>query len=227
MPIIELKNISKEYRNDTVVTPALKNIDLSVEEGEFLAIMGASGSGKTTLLHLIGCMDVPTGGTYRFDGKDMTAADEKQRAKIRGKEVAFVFQNFALIREDTVFENAEMPLIAQKVPRRERKRRVETALQAVGIADLARKRPEHISGGQKQRTAIARALACGARVLLADEPTGALDSAAGAEIMQLFSRLNAEGKTVIVITHDSRVAAYAHRQIIIQDGRIVQDETQE
>ncbi len=226
MPMIEMKKISKEYRNGQVVTHALKNVDLSVEKGEFLAIMGASGSGKTTLLHLIGCMDVPTAGTYRFDGRDLTSANEKQRAKIRGKELAFVFQNFALLREDTVYENVAMPLLAQKVPRKERRQRVEEALQAVGIADLARKYPDQISGGQKQRTAIARALACKADVLLADEPTGALDSAAGEQIMRILSRLNEEGKTILVITHDNQVAAYAKRRILIQDGRIVQDETQ-
>lgn len=226
MPMIEMKKISKEYRNGQVVTHALKNVDLSVEKGEFLAIMGASGSGKTTMLHLIGCMDVPTAGTYRFDGRDLTSANEKQRAKIRGKELAFVFQNFALLREDTVYENVAMPLLAQKVPRKERRQRVEEALQAVGIADLARKYPDQISGGQKQRTAIARALACKADVLLADEPTGALDSAAGEQIMRILSRLNEEGKTILVITHDNQVAAYAKRRILIQDGRIVQDETQ-
>lgn len=226
MPMIEMKKISKEYRNGQVVTHALKNVDLSVEKGEFLAIMGASGSGKTTLLHLIGCMDVPTAGTYRFDGRDLTSANEKQRAKIRGKELAFVFQNFALLREDTVYENVAMPLLAQKVPRKERRQRVEEALQTVGIADLARKYPDQISGGQKQRTAIARALACKADVLLADEPTGALDSAAGEQIMRILSRLNEEGKTILVITHDNQVAAYAKRRILIQDGRIVQDETQ-
>lgn len=224
MAIIDLKHIAKEYRSDTIVTPALTDIDLSIDTGEFVAIMGASGSGKTTLLNIIGCMDIPTTGTYLFDGMDLSLSRERQLSSIRGKRIAFVFQHFALIDDYTVFENVEVPLIKQNYAKAERKKKVLAALKAVGISELARKRPVHISGGQKQRVAIARAIACGADIILADEPTGALDSKTGKEIMRLFSDLNNAGKTIILITHDRQIASYAKRLITIQDGRILKDE---
>ena len=224
MAIIDLKHIAKEYRSDAIVTPALTDIDLSIDTGEFVAIMGASGSGKTTLLNIIGCMDIPTTGTYLFDGMDLSLSRERQLSSIRGKRIAFVFQHFALIDDYTVFENVEVPLIKQNYAKAERKKKVLSALKAVGISELARKRPVHISGGQKQRVAIARAMACGADIILADEPTGALDSKTGKEIMQLFSDLNIAGKTIILITHDRQIASYAKRLITIQDGRILKDE---
>lgn len=224
MAIIELKQITKEYRSDAIVTPALTDIDLSIDKGEFVAVMGASGSGKTTLLNIIGCMDIPTAGTYLFDGTDLSLSNEVQLSSIRGKRIAFVFQHFALIDDYTVFENVEVPLMKQSSTKAERKKRVSAALKTVGISELARKKPIHISGGQKQRVAIARAIACGADIILADEPTGALDSKTGKEIMQLFSELNAAGKTIILITHDRQIASYANRLITIQDGRILKDE---
>lgn len=224
MAIIELKQITKEYRSDAIVTPALTDIDLSIDKGEFVAVMGASGSGKTTLLNIIGCMDIPTAGTYLFDGTDLSLSNEVQLSSIRGKRIAFVFQHFALIDDYTVFENVEVPLMKQSSTKAERKKRVSAALKTVGISELARKKPIHISGGQKQRVAIARAIACGADVILADEPTGALDSKTGKEIMQLFSDLNDAGKTIILITHDRQIASYAKRLITIQDGRILKDE---
>lgn len=224
MAIIELKQITKEYRSDAIVTPALTDIDLSIDKGEFVAIMGASGSGKTTLLNIIGCMDVPTDGTYLFDGQDLSHASETTFSAIRGKRIAFVFQHFALIDDYSVFENVEVPLIKQVSSKNERKKKVLSALQTVGIAELAKKKPTHISGGQKQRVAIARAVACGADIILADEPTGALDSKTGKEIMQLFSDLNDAGKTIILITHDKQIASYAKRLITIQDGRIMRNE---
>ncbi len=224
MAIIDLKHIAKEYRSDTIVTPALTDINLSIDTGEFVAIMGASGSGKTTLLNIIGCMDIPTTGTYLFDGMDLSLSRERQLSSIRGKRIAFVFQHFALIDDYTVFENVEVPLIKQNYAKAERKKKVLAALKAVGISELARKRPVHISGGQKQRVAIARAMACGADIILADEPTGALDSKTGKEIMRLFSDLNNAGKTIILITHDRQIASYAKRLITIQDGRILKDE---
>lgn len=220
MAMIKLEHIAKEYRNDAVVTSALCDINLDIEAGEFVAIMGASGSGKTTLLNIIGCMDTPTSGKYIFDGMDLSCGEEKTLCDIRGKRIAFVFQHFALIDEYTVFENAEIPLLKRKLPKSERRRIVLEALEAVGIRGLERKRPSHLSGGQKQRVAIARALACGADVILADEPTGALDSKTGKEIMEVFSLLNAAGKTVILITHDRDIAAYAKRVITVADGRI-------
>lgn len=224
MAIIELKQITKEYRSDAIVTPALADIDLNIDKGEFVAIMGASGSGKTTLLNIIGCMDIPTAGTYLFDGTDLSLSNEAQLSSIRGKRIAFVFQHFALIDDYTVFENVEVPLMKQSGTKAERKKKVSAALKTVGISELARKKPIHISGGQKQRVAIARAIACGADIILADEPTGALDSKTGKEIMQLFSELNAAGKTIILITHDRQIASYANRLITIQDGRILKDE---
>lgn len=224
MAIIELKQITKEYRSDAIVTPALTDIDLSIDKGEFVAVMGASGSGKTTLLNIIGCMDIPTAGTYLFDGTDLSLSNEVQLSSIRGKRIAFVFQHFVLIDDYTVFENVEVPLMKQSSTKAERKKRVSAALKTVGISELARKKPIHISGGQKQRVAIARAIACGADIILADEPTGALDSKTGKEIMQLFSELNAAGKTIILITHDRQIASYANRLITIQDGRILKDE---
>lgn len=224
MAIIELKQITKEYRSDAIVTPALTDIDLSIDKGEFVAIMGASGSGKTTLLNIIGCMDIPTAGTYLFDGTDLSLSNEAQLSSIRGKQIAFVFQHFALIDDYTVFENVEVPLMKQSVTKAERKKKVAASLKTVGISELTRKKPIHISGGQKQRVAIARAIACGADIILADEPTGALDSKTGKEIMQLFSELNAAGKTIILITHDRQIASYANRLITIQDGRVLKDE---
>ena len=224
MEIIELKHIAKEYRSDAVVTPALWDIDLKIEKGEFIAVMGTSGSGKTTLLNIIGCMDVPTSGTYLFDGIDLSHEKERCLSSIRGKRIAFVFQHFALIDDYTVFENVGVPLLKQAMSKAERKKKVTSALKTVGIAGLSGKKPIHISGGQKQRVAIARAIACGAEVLLADEPTGALDSKTGKEIMEIFSDLNAAGKTVIIITHDRQIASYAKRLITIQDGRILNDE---
>lgn len=224
MAMIELKHISKEYNSEGVVTPALSDIDLKIAAGEFVAVMGASGSGKTTLLNIIGCMDIPTAGIYLLDGIDLSGQKERQLSSIRGKKIAFVFQHFALIDDYTVFENVEVPLLVQKLSKAERKKRVLAALQDMKILELAKKKPIHISGGQKQRVAIARAIACGADIILADEPTGALDSKTGKEIMQIFSELNAEGRTVILITHDQQIASYAKRLITIQDGRILNDE---
>lgn len=224
MAMIELKEIIKEYRNDDVVTPALNGISLSIDKGEFVAIMGTSGSGKTTLLNIIGCMDIPTSGEYRFDGENLSSAKETRLSAIRGSQIAFVFQHFALINSYTVFENVEVPLIKQTLSKAERRKNVSAALNAVGISELAKKLPTHISGGQKQRVAIARAIACGADVILADEPTGALDSKTGREIIQLFSELNTTGKTIILITHDRNIASFAKRVITIKDGRITNDE---
>lgn len=224
MAMIELKKISKEYKNDMVVTPALSEIDLKIDAGEFIAVMGTSGSGKTTLLNIIGCMDIPTKGTYLLDNEQLNHVKEKQLSSIRGKRISFVFQHFALIDDYTVYENVEIPLIKQAMSKAERKKKVLSALELVGIKELAKKMPAHISGGQKQRTAIARAIACGADIILADEPTGALDSKTGIEIMRLFTELNMMGKTIILITHDKNIASYAKRLIMIQDGRILTDE---
>ena len=224
MALIELKALYKEYRNDDVITPALNDINLKIDKGEFVAIMGTSGSGKTTLLNMIGCMDIPTHGSYYFDGENISDANEQLRASVRGKKISFVFQNFALIPEYTVRENVEIPLKKRKLSKSERHNLVDYALSLTSVSELSDKKPSHISGGQKQRVAIARAIVCGADVILADEPTGALDSKTGSEIMQLFTKLNHQGKTIILITHDKNIASYAKRLISIEDGRIIKDE---
>lgn len=222
--MIELKGIVREYRNGDVVTPALTGIDLCIGKGEFAAVMGASGSGKTTLLHIMGCMDAPTSGIYRLDGEHLERASEKRLSAIRGQKVSFVFQHFALLEDCTAVENVALPLLRQRMSGAERRAKVLAALEQVGIADLARRKPSQLSGGQKQRTAIARAIVCGADILLADEPTGALDSRTGAEIMGVFQELNRMGKTIVIITHDRQVASCANRLIEMQDGRIIHDE---
>ncbi len=222
--MIELKGIVREYRNGDVVTPALTGIDLCIGKGEFAAVMGASGSGKTTLLHIIGCMDAPTSGIYRLDGEHLERASEKRLSAIRGQKISFVFQHFALLEDCTAAENVALPLLRQRMSGAERRAKVLAALEQVGIADLARQKPSQLSGGQKQRTAIARAMVCGADILLADEPTGALDSRTGAEIMGVFQELNRMGKTIVIITHDRQVASCANRLIEMQDGRIIHDE---
>lgn len=222
--MIELKGIVREYRNGDVVTPALTGIDLCIGKGEFAAVMGASGSGKTTLLHIMGCMDAPTSGIYRLDGEHLERASEKRLSAIRGQKISFVFQHFALLEDCTAVENVALPLLRQRMSGAERRAKVLAALEQVGIADLARRKPSQLSGGQKQRTAIARAMVCGADILLADEPTGALDSRTGAEIMGVFQELNRMGKTIVIITHDRQVASCANRLIEMQDGRIIHDE---
>ena len=222
--MIELKGIVREYRNGDVVTPALTGIDLCIGKGEFAAVMGASGSGKTTLLHIMGCMDAPTSGTYRLDGEHLERASEKRLSAIRGQKISFVFQHFTLLEDCTAAENVALPLLRQRMSGAERRAKVLAALEQVGIADLARRKPSQLSGGQKQRTAIARAIVCGADILLADEPTGALDSRTGAEIMGVFQELNRMGKTIVIITHDRQVASCANRLIEMQDGRIIHDE---
>ena len=222
--MIELKGIVREYRNGDVVTPALTGIDLCIGKGEFAAVMGASGSGKTTLLHIIGCMDAPTSGIYRLDGEHLERASEKRLSAIRGQKISFVFQHFALLEDCTAAENVALPLLRQRMSGAERRAKVLAALEQVGIADLAHRKPSQLSGGQKQRTAIARAIVCGADILLADEPTGALDSRTGAEIMGVFQELNRMGKTIVIVTHDRQVASCANRLIEMQDGRIIHDE---
>lgn len=222
--MIELKGIVREYRNGDVVTPALTGIDLCIGKGEFAAVMGASGSGKTTLLHIIGCMDAPTSGIYRLDGEHLERASEKRLSAIRGQKISFVFQHFALLEDCTAAENVALSLLRQRMSGAERRAKVLAALEQVGIADLARRKPSQLSGGQKQRTAIARAIVCGADILLADEPTGALDSRTGAEIMGVFQELNRMGKTIVIITHDRQVASCASWLIEMQDGRIIHDE---
>lgn len=219
--VIRLEQLTKTYDVRGNKTEALKNITLTIERGEFVAIMGASGSGKSTLLNILGCMDNATSGEYIFNE---TAVSQIKRNKIhefRKTHISFVFQNFALLNQYTVYENVELPLIAKAINSRERKRIIEKTLSSMNILDLRDKLPVHISGGQQQRCAIARALASGNELILADEPTGALDSKTSEEIVELLKEINAEGKTVLMVTHDYAIAKKAKRIIYINDGRIV------
>lgn len=219
--MIELKNISKRYAPGGVVTDALRGVSLTVGDGEFAAVMGASGSGKSTLLNIIGCMDTASGGEYFLDGREVSKLSSKELSKIRGEKITFVFQNFALMEKYTAYENIELPLLNRGVPASERKRKAHEAAERLGISGQLKKLPKQMSGGQQQRVALARALASGADIILADEPTGALDKKTGTELMEIFSELNKNGKTIIIVTHDRAVADCADRIITISDGRII------
>ena len=220
--MIQLENISKIYKFDDVVTEALKDVSLIIENGEFVAIMGASGSGKSTLLNIIGCMDTATSGKYTLDNEVISELNSKELSKIRNKKVTFVFQNFALMEKYTAYENIELPLVNRKVPAGERHKRVLKIAQQLGIEGQLRKLPKQMSGGQQQRIALARALVSGADIILADEPTGALDHKTGIELMEILRNLNENGKTIILVTHDPAIAGYAKRIITISDGGICQ-----
>lgn len=218
--ILEMKGIVKEYIVGGEVSRVLKGIDLTVEKGEFLAVLGPSGSGKSTLMNIIGCLDVPTCGEYILDGIKIGTEDESVLARIRNKEVGFIFQSFYLMQRQTALENVRMPLIYANMPE---KKQIETAtemLQRVGLGDKINYYPNQLSGGQQQRIAIARAMANNPNILLADEPTGALDQKTGAQVMELFHELNEEGRTIIMITHDAKIASHAKRIVRILDGNI-------
>ena len=219
--MIKLIHVKKDYTEGGVVTNALKDINLEVKDGEFVAIMGASGSGKSTLLHILGGMDKLTSGEYFYNDEAVHDMSMGRLNIFRRDHVSFVFQNAALMKYYTVAENIEMPLLSMNVGKKERKKIIEEKREAVGIAHLAKKLPIHISGGEQTRTAIARALAGDNELLLADEPTGALDQTTGKEIMEVFKKVHEMGKTIILITHDPNVAAYADRIIRIEDGKII------
>jgi putative ABC transport system ATP-binding protein len=221
--MIELKNVHKVYPMGEVSVPALRGINLTIHPGEFVAIMGPSGSGKSTLMHLLGCLDLPSDGVVQLDGKDITTLDEYTLAQIRGKKVGFVFQTFNLIPTLTAQENVELPLFFQGVPREKRRARAAELLRKVGLDGRLHHKPAQLSGGERQRVAIARALANDPEIILADEPTGNLDSESGKAILELLAQLHREGKTIILVTHNPEAAAYAQRIVRIRDGRLVEE----
>lgn len=218
--ILELKNIYKEYIQGKMSVPVLKNVDFSMEEGEYVAIMGPSGSGKTTLMNIIGCLDQPTQGQFFLDGEDVSKCTENQMSDIRLRKIGFVFQSFHLLPRQSALTNVELPLNYAKVSKKERRERAFQALERVGLADRVDFLPNQLSGGQMQRVAIARAIVNNPKLLLADEPTGALDSKSGAQVMELFQKLNDEGVSVLMITHDAEIAAHAKRMVMIRDGEV-------
>lgn len=216
--ILDLKGIYKEYQQGKMKVPVLKDVNFSMEEGEYVAIMGPSGSGKTTLMNIIGCLDKQTSGTFFLDGQDIMSCSENDMSDIRLNKIGFVFQSFHLLPKQSALANVEMPLNYARVPKKERKERALKALERVGLADRVDFKPNQLSGGQMQRVAIARAIVNNPKLLLADEPTGALDSKSGAQVMELFQRLNDEGVSVLMITHDADIAAHAKRVVTIKDG---------
>jgi putative ABC transport system ATP-binding protein len=222
--VIGMSGIRKVYDTGKVRVEALKGVDLHVGVGEFVAIVGPSGSGKSTLMNLIGCLDTPSGGTYLLRGKEVAGLDKNALAKIRNERVGFVFQNFNLLPQITAFENVEMPLMFGGVARKERKERVRDLLEKVGLGDRMEHRPTELSGGQMQRVAVARALAMNPDILLADEPTGNLDTTSGGDVMSLMEQLWKQGRTLLVITHDAALARRAGRVVEIRDGVVVRDE---
>jgi putative ABC transport system ATP-binding protein len=225
--MIELSHIYKSYQVDTEPVPILNDISLSIPDNEYLSIMGPSGSGKSTLMNIIGCLDTPTDGTYTLDGVNILEQSDNKLAEIRAHKIGFVFQNFELLNTETALSNVMLPLSYTKVPRAERRELAEAALERVGLKDRLKHLPTQLSGGQKQRVAIARALINKPTLLLADEPTGALDQKSGHEIMKLFSELHESGITIVMITHDANVASNADRIIRIVDGRIYEGTSEE
>jgi putative ABC transport system ATP-binding protein len=225
--LLKTEDLAKDYRIGPHVVHALQNVSVAVERGEFVAVMGPSGSGKSTLMNLLGCLDKPTDGHYFFDGEDISFFTRDQLALTRNREIGFVFQTFNLLPRNTALDNVELPLLYGRTPRRERRLRAEAVLDAVGLADRSHHQPSQLSGGQQQRVAIARALVNNPSLILADEPTGAIDTRTGVELMSLFQRLNREGITIVVVTHEPEIASFARRILRFRDGRLMDDEVVE
>jgi putative ABC transport system ATP-binding protein len=223
-PIIDLEDVHKTYELGEISVRALRGVTLQVQRGEYVAIMGSSGSGKSTLMHILGCLDVPTAGIYRLNGHDMRTTDEDELADLRNREIGFVFQSFNLIPRTRAVANIELPLSYAGLGRAVRRRRALEALRQVGLEDRVEHMPSELSGGQQQRVAIARALVTNPAMILADEPTGNLDSASTREVLAIFERLSDEGRTIILITHEAEVADHAERIIRLSDGEVVSDE---
>ncbi|MDR3308334.1 MAG: ABC transporter ATP-binding protein [Tannerella sp.] len=221
--LIEIKNLIKNYAIGDIEIPALKNINMTIEKNEYVAIMGPSGSGKSTLMNILGCLDTPSDGNYFFKGTDVSILDDDALSAMRNREIGFIFQNFNLLPRLNSLQNVELPLVYAGVLAQERIDRAHKALERVGLSDRMNHRPGELSGGQRQRVAIARALVTNPGILLADEPTGALDSKTGDDIMRLFDDLHSEGNTIILITHEQEIANYAARNIYLKDGEIHYD----
>ncbi len=221
--MIDLRGLTRHYQVGGQVVRALESVDLTIPDGEYMAIMGPSGSGKSTLLHLLGCLDRPTSGSYRLDGQEVAALPEPALAQVRSRRIGFIFQFFHLVPRLTAAANVELPMILAGMPVAERRPRIAEALEAVGISDRAGHRPDQLSGGQRQRVAIARATVMRPSILLADEPTGNLDRAAGAEVIELLERMNDDGLTFLLVTHDPEIGGRARRVVRLVDGRIVAD----
>lgn len=222
-PVLGLRDVTKVYGTGDTAVHALRGVSMTVERGDYVAVMGASGSGKSTLMNIIGCLDVPSGGRYLLDGLDVAGLDERSLAILRNRRIGFVFQSFNLIPRMTAQANVELPLAYGGIKGPERRRRALAALREVGLADRTRHEPNELSGGQQQRVAVARALVTAPSLLLADEPTGALDSGSTADVLGVFDRLALAGRTIIVITHEDDVAAHAKRIVRLVDGRVVED----
>ena len=222
-PLIVFQQVTKSYRMGTQTVHALRGITFGVGEGDFVAIMGASGSGKSTLMNILGCLDVPTRGRYLLDGVDIRYLEDDELAVIRNRRIGFVFQSYNLVPRTSALQNVELPLVYSGIRRKEREARAYLSLRRVGLADRIRHLPSELSGGQQQRVAIARALVTDPAVVLADEPTGNLDTHSGEEVLEIFSRLNADGRTIVLITHEDSIAERARRVVRLRDGRIVED----
>jgi len=226
--LIDIRDVYKIYNEGTdAEVRALDGVDLTIERGEFVAVVGQSGSGKSTLMNILGCLDIPTRGTYLIDGEDVNDLDDVQLSHIRNKQIGFIFQGYNLIPALTAYENVELPLIYQNVSPFKRRDMIMDALERVGVADRYKHHPAEMSGGQQQRVAIARAIATKPPIIMADEPTGALDSHTGREVLRFLQELNKEGSTVVLITHDNGIAATARRCVRLSDGRIIEDKEQE